>query len=53
MSTSMRTYTNNERPPIESMLGSAISNNPTYPAYDANGKPAQYQSISNPLTSLS
>ena len=45
-------YTNNERPPIESMLGSAISNNPTYPAYDATGKPAQYQSISNPLTSL-
>ncbi|AKD58774.1 carbohydrate-binding protein SusC [Spirosoma radiotolerans] len=45
-------YTNNERPPIESMLGSAISNNPTYPAYDALGKPAQYQLISNPLTSL-
>ncbi|GAB3771953.1 TonB-dependent receptor [Spirosoma horti] len=45
-------YTNNQRPPIESMLGSAISNNPTYPAYDALGKPAQYQLISNPLTSL-
>ncbi|RYF46392.1 MAG: SusC/RagA family TonB-linked outer membrane protein, partial [Cytophagaceae bacterium] len=45
-------YTNNERPNIETMIGSAISNNPTYPAYDANGKPAQYQSITNPLTTL-
>ncbi|WP_461126650.1 SusC/RagA family TonB-linked outer membrane protein [Spirosoma aerophilum] len=45
-------YTNNERPPIEGMLGSALSNNPTYPAYDALGNPAQYQSISNPLKAL-
>ncbi|WP_460937012.1 SusC/RagA family TonB-linked outer membrane protein [Spirosoma humi] len=45
-------YTSNERPLIDIMIGSAIANNPTYPAYDANGKPAQYQSITNPLTTL-
>ncbi len=41
--------TKNTRPPITSIIGDAISNNPTYPAYDANGKPAQYVNISNPL----
>lgn len=41
--------TKNERPPISTILGDAIGNNPTYPAYDANGKPAQYQNINNPL----
>lgn len=47
------TYTKNERPPIGTMLGAAISNNPTYAAYDATtGKPAQYQAIINPLKSL-
>ncbi|MFN8356103.1 MAG: TonB-dependent receptor [Spirosomataceae bacterium] len=46
------TYTNNERPPIGSMLGGAISANPTYPAYDANGNPYQYQNGTNPLIPL-
>jgi iron complex outermembrane receptor protein len=35
-----------------SIVGSAISANPTYPAYDANGNPAQYQGTTNPLTTL-
>ena len=46
------TNTKNERPPIGSMLGGAISANPTYPAYDANGLPARYQSGTNPLITL-
>jgi iron complex outermembrane receptor protein len=29
--------TKNQRPPITSVIGDAITNNPTYPAYDANG----------------
>lgn len=41
--------TKNIRPPISSVIGDAISNNPTYPAYDANGKPAVYNNLSNPL----
>ena len=43
------TGTVNNRPPIGGALGDAISNNPTYPAYDANGNPAFYQNINNPL----
>lgn len=39
----------NNRPPITTILGDAISNNPTYPAYDANGNAAIYQNINNPL----
>ncbi|HEY4206646.1 MAG TPA: TonB-dependent receptor [Puia sp.] len=39
--------TNNVRPPFG--IGEALTNNPTYPAYDANGKPAVYLNISNPL----
>ena len=46
------TYTKNERPPIGSMLGAAISTNPTYPAYDANGLPFKYASGTNPLITL-
>ncbi|GAB2768167.1 TonB-dependent receptor [Rhabdobacter roseus] len=46
------TYTQNERPPIGSMLGGAISANPTYPAYDANGRPFRYASGINPLITL-
>lgn len=46
------TYTKNERPPIGSMLGGAISTNPTYPAYDANGAPFKYASGTNPLITL-
>lgn len=39
----------NNRPNIGSVIGDAISNNPTYPAFDANGNPAIYQNINNPL----
>ncbi|WP_229214244.1 SusC/RagA family TonB-linked outer membrane protein [Dyadobacter flavalbus] len=42
----------NERPPIQSLIGSAISANPTYPAYDANGNPFKYQDGTNPLITL-
>ncbi|WP_266367199.1 SusC/RagA family TonB-linked outer membrane protein [Tellurirhabdus rosea] len=42
----------NERPPIESVLGGAISANPTYAAYDAKGEPVRYQAGTNPLISL-
>ncbi|MDQ3847111.1 MAG: SusC/RagA family TonB-linked outer membrane protein, partial [Bacteroidota bacterium] len=41
--------TKNDRPPISSVIAEAISNNPTYPAYDADGKPAVLQGINNPL----
>jgi TonB-dependent starch-binding outer membrane protein SusC len=41
-----------ERPPIESVLGSAISTNPTYPAYDENGDPYKYPTGVNPLRTL-
>lgn len=39
----------NERPPIASVIGEAISNNPTYAAYGPDGKRAVYQAINNPL----
>jgi iron complex outermembrane receptor protein len=39
--------TNNVRPPFG--IGDALTNNPTYPAYDSDGKPAVYLNISNPL----
>ncbi|MBN9380225.1 MAG: TonB-dependent receptor [Chitinophagaceae bacterium] len=39
--------TNNVRPPFG--IGEALTNNPTYPAYDSTGKPAVYLNISNPL----
>ncbi len=43
----------NERPAIESLLGTAISNNPTLPTYAKDGKtPATFISQSNPLTTL-
>ena len=43
----------NERPAIESLLGTALSNNPTLPTYAADGKtPATFVSQSNPLTTL-
>ena len=43
-------HTKNDRPPITSIIGEALGNNPTYPAYDANGKPAIYQNVlNNPL----
>ncbi|MDQ6814575.1 MAG: SusC/RagA family TonB-linked outer membrane protein, partial [Bacteroidota bacterium] len=41
--------TKNQRPPITNMIGDALSNNPTYPVYDANGNAIGYQSINNPM----
>ncbi|MEO9004219.1 MAG: TonB-dependent receptor [Ginsengibacter sp.] len=46
------TSTYDLRPDYGTVIGSAISNNPTYPAYDSVGKPAQYQNINNPLQSF-
>lgn len=46
------TSTNGTRPPIQGVIGDALSNNPTYAARDANGNPAQYQNINNPLQSF-
>ena len=44
--------TSNLRPNIGSLIGGAISTNPTIPAYDENGKPYQFQNGINPLTVL-
>ncbi|GAA4452484.1 TonB-dependent receptor [Nibrella saemangeumensis] len=45
--------TTNERPPIDGVLGAALSANPTFPAYDpATGTPARYQAFTNPLITL-
>lgn len=41
--------TKNIRPSIGGVIGDALSNNPTYAAYDASGKIAAYQNINNPL----
>jgi iron complex outermembrane receptor protein len=46
------TSTSNVRPPIGSLVGGALSGNPTYPAYDADGNPFQFVSGTNPLTTL-
>ena len=46
------TSTYDLRPDYGTVIGSAISNNPTYPAYGSDGKPAQYQNINNPLQSF-
>ena len=46
------TYNKTLRPPVSSLIADAISNNPTYPAYDSKGLPAQYVGASNPLTTL-
>lgn len=46
------TNTYNLRPNIGALVGDALSANPTYPAYDSVGKPAQYQDIANPLVTL-
>ena len=46
------TSTKNERPPIGAMIGGAITANPTYPAYDTDGKPFKYASGTNPLITL-
>ncbi|WP_225000294.1 TonB-dependent receptor [Cesiribacter sp. SM1] len=44
--------TKSERPPISSIIGSALSTNPTFPAYNENGAPYQYESGDNPLRTL-
>jgi len=41
--------TKNERPPYQTIVGDALGNNPTYPAYGPDGKPAVHQLINNPL----
>lgn len=46
------TNTNNRRPPIDGLLGSSITNNPTLPARDAEGNPAIFENASNPLLEL-
>jgi TonB-linked SusC/RagA family outer membrane protein len=43
------TNTKNDRPPFGTIVGDAISNNPTYPAYGTDGLPAIYVNLSNPL----
>lgn len=44
--------TSNLRPNIGSLIGGAISTNPTIPAYDADGNPYQFQNGINPLKVL-
>jgi TonB-linked SusC/RagA family outer membrane protein len=44
--------TKNNRPFFSTLLGQAISNNPTYPARDANGNPVFVAGINNPLFSI-
>jgi iron complex outermembrane receptor protein len=46
------TTTKNDRPFISTILGQAISNNPTYAARDASGNPVFVAGINNPLFSL-
>jgi TonB-linked SusC/RagA family outer membrane protein len=46
------TNTINERPPIESIIGGALSMNPTYPAYDLNGEAGNYPNVVSPLINL-
>jgi TonB-linked SusC/RagA family outer membrane protein len=46
------TNTKNERPPVEFLIGSAISANPTYAAYDAAGEPLVEENYTSPLKYL-
>lgn len=46
------TQTVNQRPPTESMIGGAISANPTMPAYNEQGEPMRYEGGTNPLITL-
>jgi TonB-linked SusC/RagA family outer membrane protein len=46
------TNTKNKRPNIQGMIGGAITANPTYAPYNADGEPFQYQDGTNPLISL-
>jgi iron complex outermembrane receptor protein len=38
-----------DRPPVSSIIGEALTNNPTYAARTADGKIAGYQNMNNPL----
>ncbi|MEO8254287.1 MAG: TonB-dependent receptor [Flavobacterium sp.] len=44
--------TNTQRPDTGSLIGNAISLNPTYPAYDATGNPSIFPEVENPLLTL-
>jgi len=44
--------TYNDRPNIGTLVGGALVANPTYKAYDENGKPVYYKDGTNPLISL-
>lgn len=46
------TNTKNERPPIGFLIGSAITANPTYSPYDAQGNPLVEQNYTSPLKYL-
>ncbi len=46
------TNTTNERPPIGFLIGSAITENPTFPAYDAEGAPYVDETFTSPLAIL-
>jgi iron complex outermembrane receptor protein len=46
------TVSNNDRPFFSTLLGQAISNNPTYPARNANGNPVFVAGVNNPLFSI-
>lgn len=46
------TNTKNQRPNIQGVIGSALTINPTYAPYDANGQLVQYQDFTNPLFTL-
>jgi TonB-linked SusC/RagA family outer membrane protein len=46
------TSTINKRPPTETIIGAAITMNPTFQPYDATGKPYQYTNATNPLRAL-
>src|SRR5690349_19904697 len=41
-----------ERPPIEGVLGSVLSLNPSYPAHDANAELSFFPDATNPLKQL-
>lgn len=41
-----------ERPDMSGLIGTAISLNPTYPAYDANGNISVFGDVMNPLSRL-
>lgn len=46
------TNTKNKKPNVQGMIGGAITANPTYAPYDADGNPFQYQDGTNPLIPL-